>query len=199
MVGAQSGDPRSLANVELQIREFPFAGAHFRDGDVAAAGRCPIPGVLTPGRRGVVEVGVLAVKVEPPGVQMCSAQIADVAVRVHMDMETADLHREHARPCAQENGDSRYAHRRHHIMPAPALNCGRQGAIVPWRVDGAPGPTRLVLQLGYRPAGNLQVMEWPLTALFNVHRVAASAGGAKVFRQFQRGMHLDTPRPFVRA
>ena len=87
----------SVVQVGVQVRRLPVAGTQLCNSNAVAAGRLPVCDL--PARWGirVVNVGVIAVFVQPVKVQVRAPAIACMAVGVTMHVQPADLHGEKAR------------------------------------------------------------------------------------------------------
>lgn len=108
LIQLNPADQQAVVQVEIEIRKFPLAGAHLGHGDVVVAVMFALIRMLVSVRmvepvrmamldRGrAVHMGGVAVAMKPLGVEMHTLRGADVAIRVHMHVEAAELHGQEA-------------------------------------------------------------------------------------------------------
>ena len=81
-----------MANIEVEIREFPLAGADLRNGNVRAGTVLRVVWMLVPDRFRAVCAGVIAMAVECLFVQVDAPGVANIAIGIHVHVKTSQLH-----------------------------------------------------------------------------------------------------------
>ena len=138
LLDLNQANQQTLMKVQIEIRESRFAPAHLGHRDVVIAGVLALARMLVVMRIRTVRVSVVSVAVQHLGMQVHAPRATDIAVGIHVHVETAELNGKEAHACGDHDRVLETAHGKIVSLPWGAGRFpfpGGERNSAPWRLS----------------------------------------------------------------